>query len=750
MAQKQPAPAIAQAAGKLRVSAASYTFEYNRTDDSFRISDPRGQIIASGSLQPAVVIASPQSPSTHMSSPGRVAAVDVEGHSVRVVYDAVNGAARLQVSLRFEQDAFWINPILYTDGSRESIVSLQYFADPDSSRSPSLHSSYLIAPGISQGAAISPILNETVRLNQDIWLGRGSSSVGLCQQWGLPVHYFCGFSLASPGPERDIYASRRSHAFTCGLADLPNGDLFLRMRDGSFSPWVDYRGDLWNHLHGVGELSLGATLLFTFAESYYEAIALYYDELVRAGIVKVKHSSAHKAAVTLTPEYCTWGAQLARGKTGDGLDQVFLDQLYAEFKSSGMKAGLFSVDDKWEASYGALEHSAQRLPHFEQFLARVRAEGHRIGIWAAIMRCENPAAMGLTLDHMLKRPDGSPFVVEYSATTRYYIFDFTQPEVVRVLTEAVRRFMRRYRPDVFKFDFGYELPAMSVAAPHDRSSSGERLMARGLEVVLSVMREENPDLVVMYYNLSPLFAEHFDLHSTDDLFLNAGNFEVEANRRIFFASLLGRLGIPTYGSSGYDWSSSSAIWFDSAATGAIGSLNDFAGDPAGETPSPRILARYNGIARALRTTTVFQIVPVGDIPWASVRGAHARSWARFEEQRLTLFAYRPTPPGEEDLLADSNPDPRLRDVLRSAGPVLIASRDDESITASHTLAIVPYTGGQVSLLRSTGSQAVLTHYYFGGVSAEARVPIQSGRLTFTVSSEDANSRPLEWIEAQIL
>ena len=82
--------------------------------------------------------------------------------------------------------------------------------------------------------------------------------------------------------------------------------------------------------------------------------------------------------------------------------------------------------------------------------------------------------------------------------------DFTRPEVERVLRARAKRFVERYQPDLVKFDFGYELPPLSVAAPQDMSLAGERLMLKGLQVVVGGMREANPDIVVMYY--SPLAA----------------------------------------------------------------------------------------------------------------------------------------------------------------------------------------------------------------------------------------------------
>ena len=241
---------------------------------------------------------------------------------------------------------------------------------------------------------------------------------------------------------------------------------------------------------------------------------------------------------------------------------------------------------------------------------------------------------------MLKQPDGKPFVTSHVGSPDYYLLDFTQPVVAQVLEQLVRKFMRRYKPDLFKFDFGYELPAVSVAAPQDKSYTGERLMQKGLEVVIKAMREENPDLVVMYYQLSPLFLDYFDLHSTDDLFLASGEYDLEANRRIYFSSLLGPLGIPTYGSSGYDWASAPNIWFDSAAVGTIGSLNDFRSDEESEGATPELVSKYNGVAKILRPTNTFEVLPLGTISQAPTFGAHARSWARFEGGEFLLFESR--------------------------------------------------------------------------------------------------------------
>ncbi len=196
-------------------------------------------------------------------------------------------------------------------------------------------------------------------------------------------------------------------------------------------------------------------------------------------------------------------------------------------------------------------------------------------------------------------------------------------------------------------------------------------MSKGLDIVLEAMREENPDLVVMYYQLSPLFLKYFDLHSTDDLFLATGEYEFEANRRMYFSSLLAPLGIPTYGSSGYDWDSAPGIWFDSAAVGTIGSLNDFKADERGERDTAATVAKYNGIAKTLRPATRFRVLTLSANSVAPTFGAHAHSWARLEDDQVVLLALRPVLLGQETPTARGPNDAVFRDMVRAAMPVIV-------------------------------------------------------------------------------
>jgi hypothetical protein len=745
-------PHIAADDQSVHVSSARYSWSYSRDDDIFRLLDAKRRLIVTGSLQPAVVVASSADPSRHQCVPGRALPPQATAGRVRFDYETVNGNGHLSVTVRFEDEGFWIEPVLYESAAAEDVVSLHYFTRVRAEvRTPSLDASVFVVPGISEGPSVSPIQGHEVHLDQTLWLGHGSSIPdSLIQQWALPVDYFCGFSLQPlDAGLHNTYSDGRSEAFVCGLADLPNGDLFLDLHEGRSSMWIDYRSDLWKHLRTPGKLTLGSTLCWALGGDYYEAIGQYYGRLLNAGVIERKTNSAKKNAAALAPQFCTWGSEVDREGGGGKLDEAFLNEIYKELKASGMEARMFSIDDKWEGHYGTLEHSVERFPHFEQFLDQVRADGYRIGLWTAFMRCEDPSALGLSLENMLRQPDGQPFKLGGEAS--YYILDFTQPEVSKVLTGRVRSFIRRYKPDLVKFDFGYELPAIRTAAPADKSWAGERLLAKGLEVVVQAMRAENPDIVVMYYQLSPLHLKYFDLHALDDLFLAAGEYDLEANRRIYFSSLMGPLGIPTYGSSGYDWSSAPSIWFDSAAVGTLGTLNDLRADELGEGQTPERMAKFNGLAHTLRPGNIFSIIPFAPMgqPYSPTRGAHSSSWARMENGELMLIALRPTLPHQDDSAIKQPPDPRVAGIVESTSPVVVASQTNDSITKSERIVVVPYGDGQASIRRQRGHNAEITTHHFGGSTTHTAQQIKNGSLELTLRERSETGFLVEWLEVSI-
>ncbi|HMD83257.1 MAG TPA: hypothetical protein VKO18_00995 [Terriglobia bacterium] len=733
--------------GKVQIKGEPYTLEWSPTEDRFTLRDRQGKTITSGNMQPAVAVARGSSDHGPFCSPGKVASYKADGNKLTIAYEGVNEGARLTTVWRGDDNGLWLDPFTYETTVTESVVALHYFATcKESEAEPSLENNYLVLPGISESSAISPIVPPVMNLNFKGWLGHGSPTPDAMQQWGLPSDYFCGFNLISSS--LNVKGAKKeglSDAFCCGAADLPAGDLMFETRGGKHGQVVNYRGDLWGHMRGPGRFVLGCGWRWSFGPNFYEAIRHYYLDLLQAGVIEKKVNSTHKNSVLLSPQFNTWGAEVDSGKEWANYDEPLLTSIYEGLRASGMKAGTFVIDAKWEGKYGLLEHSATRFPHFQEILARIRSDGYRFGMWAAFMRCEDPAELGLTTAHMLRRPNGEPIKIKEGAT-EYYLFDFTQAEVQEVLRRTAKAFMKRYRPDLVKFDFGYELPSLDTGAPKDMNWAGEKLLAKGLEVVVNAMREENPDLVVMYYSLSPLFNNYFDLHSPDDLFMCGREYDLEANRRFFFSGLLGEIGMPTYGSGGYDWSTMPQIWFDSVAVGTLGSLNGFSGDEEDERATPERVAKYNGLAQALRPSNTFSIRPIGADYISPTRGARTPSWARLENNEVVLLALR-----HGESLEGVGP-AEFEDIAQITASVVVASRTGDGIQRAARLAVVPYGDGELRIKRpgDEGKHAeIIEHSWGDRAEGKGAVAVEKDMMVIRFRERTDQGLPVEWIEVNV-
>lgn len=728
---------VTRDAGTLRIVTPAYAWAWNEQDDTLTLTDRLGNVIATGPIQPSVVV----DRDGQKAAPGTPRLDTVSDDTIGITYVGANGHATITTTWRFEDTRFWLEPIGYASTATESIVRLFHFGQWDGSDvRPTLQSHYHVIPGLTMTTALGPVVNADARFRLTAGIGgRRHGDSGLHQQWGLPAHYICGFHRNAGPNEIGAVTTHLSEAFCCGFATLSEGDAWVRIEGGAISPVINIRGDLWGHRQGPGEFTLGPRLLFTIGETYHAAIQAYYRTLLELGQIASLdgRTSDRKRRAMLTSQFNTWGVQEARGMRPTDLNSAVLSGIYDEFRGSGMAAGMFVIDDKWEGVYGKLEHDPARFPDFEGFLQRVRADGLLVGMWAAFLRCQDPSVLGLTYNHVLKRPDGTPFRLG-SGDHAYSIFDFTQPIVQDVLRDVAQRFVRRYNPDLVKFDFGYELPSLEEAAPADLAWSGERLLEKGLEVILGAMREVNPDLVVMYYGISPLLSSYYDLHSPDDLCFNPGEYGLEANRRFFFSGICGEFGMPTYSSSGYDWESAADIWFDAAPLGPVGSLHDFTGDERGGTPTPTILARYNGVARVRRPTLSFTMEPLEVAYVHAATGATARSWVRHEQGSPYLIALRPARRGGRNA---------YRDLLTTDAAVVVSALGTDPLGVTLDLGIVPFGEGMMELaVPPTVDRVTVRTHLFGGGGAESPVEIRDGRIRLELSETTGAGDPIEWLE----
>lgn len=714
----------------IQANTPNYTWEWNAETDVFCLYDINKQLISRAQHCPLLVTSPVQ---FDFSTP----TYHIEGKRISITYHGQNPASSLTVSWSFHPDFISLEPLLLNSPEAVDVVQVIYFPEKDGdSYKPSMYSHYAVVPGLCMSTNINPVVDLHSRLSTTTVLGSGAMrGPGLTQQWGLPAHYFCTFNTSDRW--NAIGAKGLQTQAACwGLAELPQGDFRLEIREIGISPILNLRSDLWKHKPN----KLGFNFFITFGENYHEAIRSYYQILQREKVIapKNKKLSPKKKDVLLAPQYNTWGVESAKALPPEELTEDIVKNIFHKFQESGMRARTFVIDDKWEGQYGELKHDAERFPHFEELLKDIHAQGYHLGLWAAFLRCQNPAALGLDESHLLQTHAGEPLWLAHQ-TSRYGIFDVTQPKVQEVLRQRAKEFIRRYNPDLIKFDFGYELPSLDVAAPTDMDWAGERLLQKGLDVIVGAMKEENPDLVIMYYGLSPLLIDYYDLHSPDDLVYCVGDYDLETNRRVFFSSLCGELGMPTYSSSGYDWDSAIDIWFDSVASGSLGSLHCFDGDENGEKPSAKQIAKFNGLSSLVRKEAFFSTKPV-HAKWQGIRAGLAPSWERVENGKTVLLALRthqfdgkPTPNG-------------YKDILQTNIMLVVAALDDNSIFESTHIGIVPFDDGRCTL-KLKHKTAAITEHYLSGNKTQSRQAF-TNELSLDMQQVRGNET-IEWIEINL-
>jgi hypothetical protein len=244
----------------------------------------------------------------------------------------------------------------------------------------------------------------------------------------------------------------------------------------------------------------------------------------------------------------------------------------------------------------------------------------------------------------------------------------------------------------------------------------------------------------MYYALSPLFAPYMDVHSIDDLWLNAHEYHAEAGRRIFFSRLLADLGVVTYGSGGYDWVHQADIWLDSVAAGPLGMLGAFTRDLSDSTCPPSLVALHNGLRRLSRRATSFQLDAIGGGGLGPVTGARSSSWARREDGVPVLVVLRP-----HDHLGA----PGVREyggLVVTDFDVAVGSLDEQGLAGARQIGVAGRGSGCVVLpFVPEGESVVVVVHTLGGGRAESEQRGTADGLVLEVPA-DVDGDPVTWVE----
>ena len=168
---------VDETAKGVQVKGENYTWEWSQADDRFRLLDKQGLVMTSGILQPAVIVQRGTNKQARKCTPGRPATHTTKDGSFTVNYAGVNGNGKLTVTWRFEDDALWLDPIVYESSEPENVVALHYFAQGTGEDArPTLDNFYLSSPR-----------------NQRIFRGKPDCHLG----FGFETHQLAGTRFVS-------------------------------------------------------------------------------------------------------------------------------------------------------------------------------------------------------------------------------------------------------------------------------------------------------------------------------------------------------------------------------------------------------------------------------------------------------------------------------------------------------------------------------------------------------------------------
>lgn len=707
-------PRIIDEGGAVSVEAGAYRWRWSSATDRTELRDAAGTLIVAHPLQPVFEVTGAPS-----AGAGVYAGHSAAGDTLDVTWTGANADARVALRVRFADTHIVFERTTYEPATAHAVVRYAWLAEwRDGAIAPAARAACCLVPGGRQDPeqAIFPLAEQ-----QRVRLSVGCFGMGLGtyhQQWALPHYFACAWTNAGA-------------AACAGLASTPDGSVMVEMHEGAFSYEVTVRGDLWGHRAGPGAIVFDDPLVIAPGAGWYRAARAYFDALVADGYA-MRRAAGDVPATAFLPQYDTWGDQILRRAFLQWFEEPALRAIYAGVREAGFAARLFVIDDKWEGVYGSLEHDRERFPAFTGALDEIRDGGFGIGLWTAFPRCEDYEALGLDADAVLKDPQGRPHVV-HERERSWFIFDPTNERAAAHLRERARHLVRAYRPALVKIDFGYEIPPPGVAGPADPSRGGERLFAEFLRVVAGAVKDEDPQITILYYCITPLFGDLIDQCGSDDLWMSRGQYDTGFARRAVLMSLCGAFGMVPYGSSGYDWRSIASIWFDTAVIGTPGVIAPLIGDEFRERPTAALVARYNGVARVTRAAPLFDVVFFDADLDDAAAGPAARSWGRTEGGRLVLVALR----GAVERPAHAP------GAARAACHAIVAALGDGALADAAAVAVVPFSDGRVVIERGGAGDA--TAHLFGGATAPWPLERDGAATALDVTTEAAGV-PVEWIE----
>lgn len=497
-----------------------------------------------------------------------------------------------------------------------------------------------------------------------------------------------------------------------GVGSVPDGAMTLQVRGTRGCFQYLYREDLWGApsqpvrtWEDLLRITIDTSAIGTF-QKYYTSFPV----------------DAAKKVAPVSSVWNTWGMWRLRKYPIRPIAD-FMDKMSNE---------MMVLDDPWEASQGAGKPNLEKFPDFYADVDYVRRKGTAVGIWETVGWIKDTAAAGLGTQDLITDVQGKPCLANWNfdpSGEAYFCLDISSPRTRAFLEERTRKVMRDLKPRLIKLDFGYGMPNPNMGAPKDPRFRGERSSYEMVRLISAAAKSIDPNVIILYYGISPLWAPLVDMISLDDqgdLWYDTRQGHAEWS---IWASLLSQQRVAISGSSSYEWRTDDEVLMNTIILGSPGAVLPTELENGAPIPE-RFLNRRLAVNKWYRRSILWKPVWFNSSAGDMEAPPRLRCWGRSEnidgKDVLTALTLR------EDAVRTS-----VQNINWSGNWGLI-SQDGLPVTASARLAVIPFSEGKIELPCSRKPSKVTRLNMQGTVPAN-NWSWAGGRLTIKVSSAELNT-----------
>jgi hypothetical protein len=265
-----------------------------------------------------------------------------------------------------------------------------------------------------------------------------------------------------------------------------------------------------------------------------------------------------------------------------------------------------------------------------------------------------------------------------------------------------------------------------MGVPKNPEMRGERHAFEFIKIISEAAKSVNPDVMILYYGINPLFTEYIDIVSLDDQADLWYSIKEGHDQWSIWASLLSSRKVTITASSCYDWHKDDEVILNSLVLGSTSALLSTEmpdGSPVPEKYLNRRLAANKWFRRTSQWEPEWINSHLGDLS----EPQQLNCWGRIENKKLTVLVLRGNKTQGYEVL---NP-------YEWNGRWALISQDDHAICESSKIAVIPFDAGELVFLASSKPKAVSV-VGLTGESPAKNWTWKQGRLTFKIDDNQLN------------